>query len=222
MTLTELEALENLHKIKGEELFSACKAKIYPCDALAFSILDRSLKLCRAFRMLTSNSNYAVAMAVLRMQLDNLLRFYGVITSLDPHVVANQVIKGKELRKLKSRSGKPMKDCHLREMLVSQDSEKRKWINDLYGITSGYIHLSNHHFNHFIGQSPIGEDGKRLFSIGDDDEHIPDQHKVNQAFWFQATSDLILGRIGDWADLRGTPGIDRVSKDLELLFPDQL
>jgi hypothetical protein len=215
-----LEALDDLHRVAGDELYAACGGQLYPCDTLAFALLGRSITLCKSFRLLMGNGGYVVAVAVLRMQLDNLLRLYGVIDSRIPHVVANEIIQGKPLKDIKGRNGKLMSDKNLRNLIVSKDPSKRQWIDDAYELASGYVHLSNHHVYHFLGQSPVGEDGKRMFAIDDNDEHIPQSHKDRLFKAFSVITNTVVQLVRTWADLRGRPNFDGVSKDLNLLFKD--
>src|ERR1700743_2641364 len=143
-SLEALEALAPIHGQCGTALFEACESTLYPCDALAFVVLDRSLNLVKGFALLMRNGGYTCGMALLRMQLDSVLRFYGVATSSDPHQVADDMLNGAHLRDIKDADGKKMTDARLRERLAIANPQ----INSVYELTSGYIHLSEHHFAH--------------------------------------------------------------------------
>jgi hypothetical protein len=85
----------------GQLLYDACNRNLFPCDGLAMGVLDRSLNILSGFTRLIRNNGYICAVALLRLQLDNILRFYGVvIASGDPHGVADQMFHGAELSKI--------------------------------------------------------------------------------------------------------------------------
>ncbi|MGH8531893.1 MAG: hypothetical protein ACREV1_03975 [Gammaproteobacteria bacterium] len=71
--LQSLLGLSDLHGERGKELFDACAGELFPCDALGFAVLERSLNLLRGFHLLLSNGGYTPGVGLLRMQLDNVL-----------------------------------------------------------------------------------------------------------------------------------------------------
>ena len=101
----ELEALSEAHGERGGAIFAACHGTLFPCDGLAYAVLDRSLNLLKGFCLLLRNGGYTSGAALLRMQLDNVLRFHGVVTTTDPHGIASDVINGTPLNKLKDIHG---------------------------------------------------------------------------------------------------------------------
>src|SRR5688572_2220505 len=103
--LADLEALSEVHGERGAAIFTACNGTLFPCDGLAYAVLDRSLNLLKGFCLLLSNGGYTCGAALLRMQLDNVLRFHGVVTTTDPHGTADNVISGTPLRKIKDKDG---------------------------------------------------------------------------------------------------------------------
>lgn len=104
--LTALVELSDTHGERGRKLFTACSAELFPCDALAFAVLERSLNLLKGFTLLLSHSGYTAVVGLLRMQLDNVIRLHAVVTSADPHGIANEIFHGVQLRTLKDRAGK--------------------------------------------------------------------------------------------------------------------
>ena len=120
----ELDMVQQLHPRhhdRGAALFAACGAQIFPCDALAFAILERSLNLLKSFHMLLSNGGYVAGAALLRMQLDSVLRFNGVAISGDPHGTASAMYGGTPLRKIKDRHGERMTDRYLVELFKKRN-----------------------------------------------------------------------------------------------------
>ena len=99
--------------------------------------------LVSGFCDLIERKNFICAAPLVRLMLDNLLRFYAVWLVDKPHDFATEIlIEGKEIRKIKDRNGKKMTDKYLADQL----SKEYKWISNTYRETSGYIHLSSKHY----------------------------------------------------------------------------
>jgi hypothetical protein len=196
--LSALDAIHSSHESAGRALFASCSAELFPCDVLAYSVLERSLHLIKSYRAVVSGGGYSSAIGILRMQLDNILRFHGVALSKNPHQVASDMMQGTPLSKIKDRNGAAMRDARLVELF-----EKRNpWVRSVYKLASGYIHLSQEHMLHFLSRCPIKPDGTRDFSIGDEEDHIPIEHKVALNDGFIIVSRGVPQIISQWAEVR--------------------
>lgn len=200
--LERMLGLPELHFQAGKEVVQACSACVFPCDALALAVLERSLGLVKGFQLLARNGCYSSAVGLLRMQLDNALRLHGVANTPDPHHTAFQVCNGTPLRKIKDSSGQPMTDKRLAEVY----SVKREWARRVYEVASAYVHLSDRHVMHFVDRSPKAVSGGRNFSIGDDDDHIPLSDKTELAEAFEAITFGVLEEVRDWTAGRSRYG----------------
>jgi hypothetical protein len=206
----EYDPLRAAHQTAGQAVFTACSAEVFPFDAFAFAVLERSLSLVKGFELLSGNGGYMSAMALLRMQLDNVLRFNGVAQSGDPHGVANQVfIHGKHIRTIKDRSGQKMTDAYLLGLM----EKGNPWIREIYDHASGYVHLSKHHFLHVVARFESGGDGlQRKFAIGDDDAYVSaeQKQKLNNAF-VRVTQGVAM-LVSAWPKVRDSHGANRQLK----------
>lgn len=138
---------EHIDKLKSYEkkifdiakkMFEPGKVFLYPLDILANAVMNRSVALIDGFCGQIENENFICAAPLIRLQLDNLLRFYASFIVQDPHNFALKVFKGIEIRKLKDSNSIKMTDRYL----VSRLSKEYSWIENVYRETSGYIHLS--------------------------------------------------------------------------------
>jgi hypothetical protein len=206
--LQALKLLRDQHGERGTALFQACNAELFPCDALAFSVLERSLHLLKGFHLLLENGGYTCGAALLRMQLDNVLRFNGVALSKDPHDVAKAILNGTPLDKIKDTTGQPMKDNRLIELL----SPKNPWVKHVYTVASGYIHLSDQHFHHFCMRSKENETGKRDIAIGDDEDYLSDEYKLQLVKAFAIVTRGILEMVRQWTEVREQHGSNQTLK----------
>jgi hypothetical protein len=211
----ELQQLADLADSHGEaaaSLFDACGGELFPGDALAIAILDRSLNLLKSFHLLLENGGYMAGAALLRMQLDSVLRFNGVAVGGDPHGMANSIFNGMPLRSLKDRHGKKLIDAYLLQLF----SERNPWANRVYNLASSYIHLSDQHLFHFMQRSQVDESGNRNFTLGDDDEQISEDHKIELINAFVAITKGVVVAVDQWRSIRGRFG---TSEQLRNRFP---
>lgn len=188
----------------GKAHFLVCKGSIFPCDALALVVLERALNLLKGFALLLDGGSYACGAALLRLQLDNLLRFSGVASTRDPHETASEMLTGKQLNKIKHKSGQPMTDKYLAELA----SKRYPWALDIYDLASGYVHLSESHFHHMLMRSKIGDNGVREFHISDTDDYIPEDHKGSIVESFAVISRGVIDVVEEWSrgrEQHGTP-----------------
>ena len=170
---------------------------LYMSDLFAITVLNRSLSLMRGFRSLVEERNYTCAAPIVRLQLDNALRFFALGLVPDHHDFVINVIKGVPVRKQKDRNGKPMTDNYLVGQVASVHPHMA-WVKELYEKTSGYIHFSERHFlDTFDGKPPIpGEQviGFRTL-IGEGDAFIQDRDYIALAQDFEKSTDLVLALI---------------------------
>jgi hypothetical protein len=106
-----------------------------------FGIARRALAQSAAFRQMVLSRNSIVALSILRLQLDTVLRLYALFWVANPEDFASKVFKGIAINKLKAADGSIMSDKYLRCRI----SEKNEWVSSVYIETSGYIHFSDRH-----------------------------------------------------------------------------
>ena len=198
INLSPLDDIHVRHGVAGNALFEACTAELFPCDVLAYAVLERSLNLIKGFRLILENGGYSSAIGLLRMQLDNILRFNGIVMAEAPHDVANKVIHGTSLSKIKDRTGELMRDARLVQML----QQNNPWVKDVYDLASGYIHLSKEHILQFTSRCPLKPDGTREFCIGDEENHIPQGHKDSLVEGFIIVSRGVPRIVTEWSKVR--------------------
>lgn len=192
--LQEVLGLRDEHEKRGTMLLIASDGLLFSCDVLALAVLERSQNLIKGFHLLLSNHCYTTGMGILRMQMDNALRFNGVIKTIDPNEVATQMYSGTPLSKIKDEHGELMKDNYLVRLL----SADTPWIKQAYELLSGYIHLSDQHFHHFLNRSPKGEDGYRDLFIKDEDEFVPTEDKTKSIQAFAILTRAVLNLVDKW------------------------
>ena len=195
----------------GRRLLSTCEHRVlFPCDEFMLSMLNRASWQQYGLIPLLSQKNYIVAAALVRLQLDNVLRFSGVIRHSDPHGVARQIAAGKELRKIKGSDGQLMTDAHLQSQMDDP------WFSQVYKRTSGYVHLSDQHFFHFSQMAVHTEGGPSQFFLGPPREYVPPAAIHEVAVVFREIGEKTVHFAEEWISGRGIHG---THKQLEERFP---
>jgi hypothetical protein len=148
----------------------------------AFMVIKRSLSLVFGFATMLRNRNFLCAAPLIRLQIDNLLRFRAAFLVVNQRQFVVDVIEGKEVRKLIDRDGRKMTDSYLQEVLSSD----YPWIKETYKKTSGYVHLSEKHFYNTVRPNKSGQEGAIEAYIGPDDKLVSDE------IYQEALEDMIL------------------------------
>lgn len=106
-----------------------------------YGIAKRTLANAHAFMAMQDAMNATVAAALVRLQLDTLLRLYALWWVDDADVFAKEVWSGKQINRMKAADGAMMSDAYLADRL----SAMTHWIPTVYRETSGFIHFSHRH-----------------------------------------------------------------------------
>jgi hypothetical protein len=199
----DLEALKNDHAQTGKEIMQKV---IYPLDFLAFAVLNRSLRLTSGFLTLIREKNLIAAAPLVRLQLDNCLRFFASTLVDQPHDFAIQVLGGRRIDQTKDRSGKRLTDSYLKQLLSAHEP----WIDPVYKETSGFIHLSEKHIFNSLAVTDV-EERNILMKISDTDEFAPEEAYIEAVEVFTRTTKLALTFASAWATQRNGPQQDKPS-----------
>jgi len=176
-----LDFLEDSRKSHFNLASLAAAAGVRMDTILAWMVLKRSLSLVFGYTSLIRSSNFVSAVPLIRMQIDNLLRFRAAFLAPDINEFVASVIEGTEIRDLTDTKGHKMTDRYLQ----TQFAAEYPWLENLYRSTSGYVHLSDAHFANAIRAKPGGEQGQIEAYIG------PDDKMISPEIYAQATEDMI-------------------------------
>lgn len=144
---------DNLIKLHNQEkalLMDIFKLKdMYPMDFLCIAVCTRCFSNIAAFQILFKEQNLLAFSAIVRLQLDTLLRLFAIRICKHKQELAKKIaLESTELRKLpwELENGKKhnLTDTFLCEQL--EKVEKIDWAIKVYKQTSGFIHPSSNHF----------------------------------------------------------------------------
>lgn len=116
--------------------------KLYTLDFVALSINNRAISLIKGYLTLAKADNYLTAVSLVRLQLDNALRFFASTLVKNSSDFAEHYIDGKAIRDYTDIDGKKLTDNYLAKKLENYFSG----IKEIYEKTCGYIHFSDRHF----------------------------------------------------------------------------
>jgi hypothetical protein len=133
-----------------------------------FGIARRALALSAAFRRMIDDRNSLVASAIIRMQLDTVLRLYALFWVENSEEFATKVFNGAQINKLRAKDGQLLTDKYLKDRLTA----KNEWMPAVYAETSGYIHFSHRHMKAALKMLDR-ETGNAQLQIGAKDAEKP-------------------------------------------------
>ena len=164
-------------------------------DFYLAGIAKRAIAQHDAFLSCVESKNFLVSSALLRLQLDTVLRLYCLYWVDDPEEFSKQVMEGKQINDLLAADGKKMSDRYL----IGRLEAKNDWIPRVYKNTSGTIHFSKRHI--FMALDVIeGEFGKIVVNIhpSNSDHTLEDYSEMIAAF---SHCNLMIAEASrDWYD----------------------
>ena len=179
------------------EAANAAGGKLFPLDLLAWAAANRTASLLHAFRGLLEARNFWAAAAVLRMQIDTLVRFRAAWHVADPHDYAAQVLRGVRINRLKDRDGKLLTDKHLVQIARSD----APWIERVYDETSGFVHLSSVHI--FAAGEQAHDDGSIELKVSElDPERLPDEARQEAIDCYTDVVRVLIRYLLGWAQTK--------------------
>ena len=168
-------------------------------DLLVMGAVKRTLNVTAGFSRLVRDEHMICARALLRMQVDTVVRFGALALVEDPEQFAGDVFHGASIRKLKSRSGQLLSDRYL----VDQLSQIAPWLPEVYQDTSSYIHFSSTSI--FAGMFRTDDATRRAdFLITAQDSGIEERVWLELARVFNLLMAALIGMVSKWADTRAS------------------
>jgi hypothetical protein len=197
--LSELEKKEEEFIFSGRQMLSGQNE--YPFDLYCTAILNRSLNLVRGFISLMKEENFIAAAPLIRVHLDTLLRLYAFsLMDQDIDLITMEIVKGKPMRRFKSRGGSYLTDSYLVESI--SEIEQFTWVKPIYEKLNGFVHMSD---MHILASSKINaREGIIQGGIRRSDEFIPEKDKLASITFMIWISEGIVSLVSDWIEKKGT------------------
>jgi len=141
-------------------------------DHLSIGVVNRSLYLNYGFTTLMRSKNYMTAVHLVRLHLDNYLRYSALWLVENPEEFSYKVINGTHIRDIKERTGKNfMTDRYL----VTQAALNHEWMTKVYEDSSGFVHLSFRHVN--TSRKVDFENNRIVWTVSKFDKNVPEESR---------------------------------------------
>ena len=191
--LRVLEQSKDTHLSLCHEMVVADSGKIYPIDLVAQAVIERSLALTRGFCSAIRDDNFLCAAPLIRLQLDNLLRFYALWLVPDPHETARRMFAGAPLSREVDKDHHKLTDAHL----VRRLGELLPWIPSVYRECCGFVHLSEKHILSTMS-APDGIDRGFTVQVSGKSSSIGTPYKIDAARAMCEITDQLFHYIYSW------------------------
>ena len=163
-------------------------ANFYKTHWLAIASLNRSVGLVQGFCLLI-RSNFICAAPLIRLQLDNLLRFNALSWVADKDAFTKRFISGERINTLKDKRGNKLTDRYL----VEKMNGLFPGIAQIYEKTCSYVHLSEKHFFHSF--KPAGDQEVFIPIAERVDEMVEERERTEAAYTMDRITVLLLSCI---------------------------
>lgn len=195
----ELDKLITINKTiieSGKSNITSGKG-FYQFDLFLIPLLNKSLNLNTGYITLIENGNFITAGALVRIQLDNLLRVYApTLIEINVDEFASQILGGKKLNTFKDRLGQQLRDFYLAEQLSK--NEGYEWVNKVYQDGHQYVHYTMHSL---YSASILNEEKREItFTIGPHDQFVPITEKIAATIWMKIITEAILDFANIWIE----------------------
>jgi hypothetical protein len=193
------------HLRLGEKMLKAYEGTCYAMDFLGAAVLNRSIRLVKGFADVIAD-NFMCAAPLVRLQLDNLLRFHAAFLVENPHDFVMDVLRGERINRLKDRDNQQMTDRHL----VEKAAVKHPQIRDIYDNGCSYVHLSEAHIFHAVQSSG---DNQVCITISDEETEVTEGVRLAAIETMISLTDLVLKYVEGWTYTKDNPHL--VTKPLQ-------
>jgi hypothetical protein len=166
-----------------------------PIEVVMAVAIQRSRHLLQAYVQLLATKNLTAASALIRMQLDSLMRVNACFLVADPMEIWAVLKTGEPWHRVQSEENQQLTDNYLHQKL----SEKFEWASEVYKQMSGYIHLSRPHLESTTeGESFLG----MIIHQGPAGQRVSDHELAENAKLFMCVTGTLLQVCEEYAKSR--------------------
>lgn len=184
-------ALRASEQAISEALLKPVISKNSPAGVFGAAIGRRAWALSSGFRLMIEHRNSFCAFAIVRMQIDTVLRLHAGTLVTNHQKFCHDVLRGEQINHLKSVEGSPMTDHYLRKEVA----KRHPWIDAVYEVTSGDIHFSRRAIENTFR---IDEDGKAQMVVGPTDFDREPEHFLEPMRCMHHLNIIIEFDLRDW------------------------
>jgi len=177
----------------GDDILQANNQSKYVIDSFAYSVINRTIQLTQGYITLVNTNNYISAIPLIRLQLDNALRFFAIFEVIDANDFCFYFMGGKPIYQYKSHTGKNLTDSYLAQKLDTISPG----ILRLYKEISDYVHLSSQHV-HASKYVDEGEVRLKVMDVNKGIDAFSLEAKINFAYNMFEVVKLVFIVLDKW------------------------
>lgn len=151
-------------------------------------IINRAMNINHGFMLLTKNDNYACAIPLMRMMIDNCIRLLGVILVNDAHKYIKVWSNGEKIANLKDKNGNRLTDSYLSKKLDSF----YPGAGVTYTEACGFVHLSE---RSLYMTAKRGDEKRGVRFTIDGNDNLPNEVKCNIDKWMLYFNNILVDLI---------------------------
>ncbi|MEH6307834.1 hypothetical protein RYH73_19425 [Olivibacter sp. CPCC 100613] len=169
--LEQINILQRLFLSTSKSIMEAADSSIHPLDYFALSVIDRAISLNKGYKTLIESDNMASAVCLVRLQLDNLIRYYALLICDAPLKLMDHIFAGKPLNEYKENNQK-FTDSFLARRLDADYPNSYS----LYKHLCNYIHYGYTHIDYIFREKEVkSEKSSHRVVIGDSNKFNTEQ-----------------------------------------------
>ncbi len=171
--------------------------QVMKVDLIALSVLNRAISINNAFKTLIKENNTFAALHLIRIQMDNLIKYNSILIAEDDNYI-DYVLQGERINSFKDLNNERFTDTYLVAML----SRTFENISNLYKKYCGHIHFGKEHLERI---KSISENKQAQFriEIGNFENYSLEERKTFVTD-FIIISRYLFQRIDGWVLAKGT------------------
>lgn len=195
MLLSELESYKTTFRDSSFNMMQAGNCALYTNDLILCAVANRAISLVDGFLVLAKNDNYLCALPLIRLQLDNSLRFFATSLVKNSNDFFTHFASGKPIKDYLSIDGKKLSDNYL----VTQMEQRMQGVKKIYKETSNYIHLSDQHL--WIINRCSDKSHNKTITVGPN-SYFTDSEKIHFIKTMLDVSLIVNIIINDWSQIK--------------------
>lgn len=153
------------------------------------SAIDRAMNINRGYIALTKDDNYSCAIPLMRLMIDNCMRFWGISLVEDKHEYIRVWGSGEKISSIKDRGGKKLTDKYLSERF----DLLYKGVDKTYHDACAFVHFSEQ--NLYITAKADKQKERRVNLKIDGYDHFPEITKSNIDKWMLYFNNILIDNI---------------------------
>lgn len=151
-------------------------------------LINRAMNINHGFISLTKNDNYACAIPLMRMMIDNCIRLWGITLVDDAHKYIKVWSNGEKIANLKDKNGKRLTDSYLSEKfgLIYPGTDVT------YKNACSFVHFSERSL--YMTAKKV-DDKRRVKLTVDGNDNLTNEVKCNIDKWMLHFNNILIDLI---------------------------